>query len=56
MSVSKGSYNITLKLKTKMKNCSQMFKGCKYITNIDLSLFDSSSVNNMSEMFKVVLI
>lgn len=32
-------------------NCSKLFSGCKSLTNLDLSNFDTSNVTTMSEMF-----
>ena len=45
-----GEYTITMIFSKKLKNCSYMFRGCRNITNIDLSSFDSSDVTDMSYM------
>ena len=47
----KGDKEIILKLKNKLKDCSNMFKECDNIVDIDLSYFDTSEVTNMSNMF-----
>ena len=46
-----GIYKIKLEFKIKMTNCSHMFDDCRTITEIDLSNFDTSEVNDMSYMF-----
>ena len=47
-----GIYTIIIKLnKNIIKDCSNLFKSCKKITNIDLSSFDSKDVINMEFMF-----
>ena len=46
-----GIYDIKLKFKKKLNDCSCMFKYCNKIINIDLSSFDSSGVTDMSAMF-----
>ena len=46
-----GIYDIKLKFKKKLNDCSCMFKYCNKIINIDLSSFDSSNVTDMSAMF-----
>ena len=42
-----GEYHILLKFNIFMTDCSFMFYGCKNITNIDLSLFNTQKVTNM---------
>ena len=49
--LSEGKHKIILKFKDKVKTCLRMFKDCYTIKNIDLSLLDTSDVNNMEEMF-----
>ena len=46
-----GTYEIKLKFKIYIKDCSFMFCDCSKITNIDLSSFDTNYVTNMSYMF-----
>ena len=46
-----GDYHILLKFNILMTDCSFMFYGCKNITNIDLSLFNTQNVTNMIGMF-----
>lgn len=46
-----GTYSVKLKFKQRIKDCSYMFCNCVNIINIDLSSFDSKSVNNMTRMF-----
>jgi surface protein len=46
-----NEFTIKLILKNKITSCNSMFYGCFYIKSIDLSLFDSSEVNDMSLMF-----
>ena len=46
-----GIYDIIIKLNVQMTDCSFMFYGCKNLTEIDLSSFDTSNVINMSGMF-----
>ena len=46
-----GKYHILLKFNILMTDCSFMFYGCKNITNIDLSLFNTQNVTNMIGMF-----
>ena len=48
---SKGKHKVILKFKNKIKNCYRMFKDCLNLIDIDLSLFDTSDVNNKEEMF-----
>ena len=47
----KGEYDILLKFKILLKECSFMFYGCSKLTNIDLSSFNTKNVTNMSGMF-----
>jgi surface protein len=42
---------ILIEFKKPLKNCGYMFCSCKYIIDIDLSLFDTSSTTNMEYMF-----
>ena len=42
---------VILKWNEAITSCKKMFQGCKDITEIDFSNFDSSSVNDMSYMF-----
>ena len=42
---------IVLKWKNKIDTCENMFKGCKNITKIDLTNFNTSNVKSMSYMF-----
>ena len=46
-----GDFKILFRLNKKLNNCRDMFSDCKNITSIDLSLFDSSDVTDMSKMF-----
>ena len=46
-----GVHKIILKLKIKIKDCHKMFFGCKNLTKIDLSSFNTSNVTNMNLMF-----
>ena len=46
-----NEFTIKLIIKNKITSCNSMFYGCFYIKSIDLSLFDSSEVNDMSLMF-----
>jgi len=46
-----GTYNIILKIKKMLTDCSYMFYGCDNIINIDLSNFETHIVTNMTEMF-----
>ena len=48
-----GIYEILLKFKILIKDCSYMFACCDKITNIDLSGFNSKNVTNMYSMFAV---
>ena len=46
-----GIYDIIIKLNIKMKDCSFMFCECNFLTEINLSSFESKDVNNTSYMF-----
>ena len=46
-----GKYVIKILFNFNLKSCKNMFYNCNYITNIDLSLFDSKNVVDMSYMF-----
>ena len=46
-----GIYTIKIELNINMKNCYHMFYKCSYITNIDLSHFNSKYVTDMNSMF-----
>jgi surface protein len=46
-----GIHKIKLKFKFLMTDCSYMFYNSIYLTDVDLSSFDSSEVQNMSNMF-----
>ena len=46
-----GDYNILLKFKINMNDCSFMFYKCSNITKIDLSSFDTQNVTDMRKMF-----
>ena len=46
-----GIYQIKLKFKNNMKDCSFMFAGCKNIINFNLSSFKTKDVINMRYMF-----
>ena len=46
-----GIYEIKLKFKTYLTDCSYMFYYCKNIIEIDFSLFKTNNVNNMKSMF-----
>ena len=46
-----GLYTIKIILNFNIKNCRCMFKGCLNLESIDLSLFDTQNVMDMSEMF-----
>ena len=46
-----GNYNIILKTKIDIIDCSFMFYKCDYLTSIDLSSFDSERVSKMQYMF-----
>ena len=44
--------DVLLKFSSKLTSCGSMFKGCSEITEIDLSSFDSSLVENINNMFE----
>ena len=46
-----GNYEIILKFKIYLTDCSYMFYYCKNILKIDFSNFHTNNVNNMSNMF-----
>ena len=46
-----GEYNILLKFKILLKDCSFMFYNCSNLINIDLSSFNTKNVTNMIQMF-----
>ena len=48
----KGEYKIKIKFKILLKDCYCMFLGCKNMTSIDLSKFNSKNVTNISAMFR----
>ena len=50
-----GEYDILLKFKILMKDCSFMFFACSNLTNIDLSSFNTKNVTNMYKCFLIVL-
>ena len=47
----KGIYKIILKIKDKLTDANYMFSGCENIINLDLSYFNTSEINKMSNMF-----
>ena len=47
----KGKYNIKYAFPKKLKNINCLFYDCKYITNIDLSNFNTQNAINMTYMF-----
>ena len=47
----KGKYLLTYKFKKNIKNVAYMFYECRFLTNIDLSNFNTENVTNMSHMF-----
>ena len=47
----KGVHQIKLIIKILMKNCCCLFYGLSYLKSIDLSLFNTQNVTNMSYMF-----
>jgi len=49
--LTKSENQITLKFDGDITSCNSMFKGCFDITEIDLSYFKSSNVNNIDSMF-----
>jgi surface protein len=48
---SKGKYTIKYSFKDFLTRTNNMFFECSFLTNIDLSNFDSENVTNISEMF-----
>ena len=46
-----GFHEIKINFNIKIKDCSYMFYDCSNLSNLDLSSFDTSNVNNMSHMF-----
>ena len=46
-----GEYNIKLKFKKNITDCSYMFSGCNKIININLNHFNTKDVTNMKRMF-----
>ena len=46
-----GDNIIKLKWESKVVNCYSMFRGCTSLLSVDLSNFDSSSINNVAYMF-----
>ena len=46
-----GKYEIKLKFKKNIKDCSYMFYYCKNIIEVDFSLFKTNEITNMSNMF-----
>ena len=47
----KDKYKIILKIKDKLTDTSYMFSECKNIIKLDLSYFNTSEINKMSNMF-----
>ena len=48
----KGEYKIKIKFHILLKDCYCMFLGCKNMTTVDLSKFNSTNVTNVNSMFK----
>ena len=46
-----GEFKIKIIINESIKNCLNMFYNCKYLTQIDLSSFNTDNVINMSGMF-----
>ena len=46
-----GKYKIKYSFPSLLKNCSFMFADCSFLTNLDLSNFNSQQVKNMDHMF-----
>jgi len=46
-----GKYKIEYLFKNNLKNASFMFSGCKSLTNLNLSNFNTQNVTNMNAMF-----
>ena len=51
-----GLYTIKIILNFNIKICSCMFKGCRKLESIDLSLFDTQNTINMSQMFSRMIL
>ena len=51
-----GIHEIKLIIKNLMKNCCCLFYGLSYLQSIDLSLFNTQNVTNMSYCFVIVII
>lgn len=49
---SAGKHIIKLVLKEELKTMENIFNNCKYITSIDLSYFNTSSINNLKGAFE----
>ena len=47
----KGKYILKYSFKKNIKNVAYMFYECRFLTNIDLSNFNTENVTNMSHMF-----
>ena len=47
----KGKYRIEYSFKKNIKSLAYLFSGCKSLTNIDLSNFNTQNITNMSGMF-----
>ena len=47
----KDKYKIIIKIKDKLKDTSYMFSHCENIINLNLSYFNTSEINKMSNMF-----
>ena len=48
---SKKKYKITYTFKNKLKNINYLFYGCNFLTNLNLSNFNTQNVTNMESMF-----
>ena len=48
---SKGTYKVEYRFQKNLKNLSFIFRDCEYITNINLSNFNTENVTNMEGMF-----
>ena len=46
-----GFYRVKLLFKNPIKDCSNMFSGCKILYSVDFTYFNSEKINNMSCMF-----
>ena len=49
--IKEGEYNIKLKFKINMKDCSYMFAGCNKKININFNSFNTKDIINMKYMF-----